>query len=156
MFRFEHDNDRDELYWSVQQFPSNNSDLNTYFSYELQVKRDFHRMGLGKWLMSSLGEVGCKQRMESIVLTVFTGEVHRWSNFQADTFTENENAMAFYRSLGLVAFPRYSQSDLAGAGSKQIIHHPNMTERVIVIQRTTITMAVTIFFPSHCRSTWVN
>jgi GNAT superfamily N-acetyltransferase len=59
-----------------KQTPPNDSDMNTYPSYELQVRRDFHRMGLGKWLMNGLGEIGHKQRMESIVLTVFTGEAY--------------------------------------------------------------------------------
>ncbi|EGO00059.1 hypothetical protein SERLA73DRAFT_160099 [Serpula lacrymans var. lacrymans S7.3] len=72
---------------------------NVIYCYELQVKRETQRLGLGKRLTQCLVDVGTEWKMKKVMLTVFKS---------------NEEAHQFYRSIGFSTdptSPEFSEED---------------------------------------------
>lgn len=60
-------------------------EIEVAYCYELQVRPDLHRAGLGGVMMAILERIASANRMRKVMLTVFT---------------DNERAMRFYQRLG--------------------------------------------------------
>jgi GNAT superfamily N-acetyltransferase len=74
IFRFEREAKQDVVYWWVQcrrlQTPSSPIEK----SYELQVTEESRGLGVGKFLMGALFDIGSRWRMKNVMLTVFKGK----------------------------------------------------------------------------------
>jgi len=73
MFRFEHENDEDLVYWYVPLIIfSGRFTFYPWKSYEVQVAASAQGKGLGKKLLNDLEKIGKGFNMEKIMLTILT------------------------------------------------------------------------------------
>lgn len=86
-----------------------------FYMYELQIEPDFHRKGLGKFLVQTFELFARRSRIDWIHLTVFT---------------DNEAAVAFYKALKFVRDDEESPDLEQAAASGEPVRWMVMSKRL--------------------------
>ncbi|KAL0072038.1 hypothetical protein AAF712_000961 [Marasmius tenuissimus] len=118
MFRFEHDQDENLLYWSVTAPWSIIHIFKSVSSYELQVRDLYQGKSLGKILMGDIESIAQNWKMEKIMLTVLKGEsgglFPPLIPMIICSSSANIRACQFYRALGFALDPSNPTDDDEG------------------------------------------